>query len=98
MIRKDPKNDLTNPPGQIVNRPLETWRPPKYLRDVIKAAYERSSEGEAPLPLDSAEKRLQALVGALLKACDEAKGGRDWPEGDGLLWASSVRSIIKNNA
>lgn len=54
--------------------------------------------GRAPTPLPDAEKRLQALVGALLKACDETKGGRDWPEGDGMLWASSVRSIIKNNA
>lgn len=58
----------TNKPGQIINE-VEAWRPPKYLRDVVKAAQERASEEfateMATLPSTSAEKRLAGLERAL---------------------------------
>lgn len=72
-----PPAHKSNSAGQIVNkeyksdeeRYFEGFRPPKYLRDVVKAAQERASEEfateMATLPSTSAEKRLAGLERAL---------------------------------
>lgn len=75
MRNKRPELDLAHPPGQIVSSPVAPdtpeWngRPPRYLRDIVKAAQERSSETPehlgATMPSPDAEKRLERLVGAL---------------------------------
>lgn len=46
MMHKTPQHNTEHPPGQIR---AEDWKPPRYLRDVIKAAQERSSEDELSL-------------------------------------------------
>ena len=61
MIRKNQMYDLDNPPGQFVNRDVGRGL---YLRDIIKAAQERSSEDEASLDRES---KYHRLVGALEK-------------------------------
>lgn len=95
-MNKRPELDTTNPPGQIVNRPEETFRPPKYLRDVIIAAQDRSSErfpgAPATQPSPDVEKRLQALVGALeslVKGADQ-RGDYGW-------WAQELRKVLVEN-
>lgn len=78
-----------------------TWRPPRYLRDVIKAAQERSSEEfpaqQAPLPLTPAEKRLAGLERALLRLCDGADKRLRNGEPSGW-WQTEIRKILQENS
>lgn len=75
-----------------------TFRPPRYLRDIIKAAYERSSEGDAPAPLPDAEKRLERLVEALLNHCDKAEATAEMCGTDDVISTSLIRALVKNKA
>lgn len=71
-----------------------TWKPPRYLRDVIRAAQERASEefSEQPVhgPLTAAEKRLARLERALLNL---SRNGD--PSG---WWQTEIRKILQENS
>ena len=65
--------NLTHPPGQIVNPVGEEYKPESrkglYLRDVIKRI-QGEEEATKPLPpIPDSVVGLEALVGALEKAC-----------------------------
>lgn len=74
-----------------------TWRPPRYLRDVIKAAQERSSEEPealaAPLPLPAAEKRLQVLERALRNLIKDVEL-RNGPAGN--WYSNELKRILQD--
>jgi hypothetical protein len=95
MIKTPPQHNTTNPPGQFVN-PIE-WngRPPRYLKDIVKAAQERSSETpghlQAPTPLDDSKERLQRLQRALLEYCEYARSHAN-PAGRVVL--EEIRNIV----
>lgn len=94
MIKKRPELDTKNPPGQV-----REWdgKPPRYLREVIKAAQERSSErfpGEpAPLPPVDWENRYKWLVGALTAYSDSLSTGYVVPEG---TVRAALKSLLEN--
>lgn len=95
-MNKRPELDTKNPPGQIVNdwtEALPAWKPPRYLRDVIKAAQERSSEDLVPIPTPDAEKRLEAVLRALraLMAGEKGRGSQDG------YWYVNLDKIVKEN-
>ena len=75
--------------------PGQLWTPPRYLRDIVKAAQERASEEleyiPAPSPSTDAEKRLERVLGALAtwkrNELNRNKGQATWvsQEIDGIL-------------
>lgn len=88
MIKNNPAHDTVTPPGQV-----------RYLRDVIKKYYEEekgyepSLQVQATAPLPDAEKRLQAVLGALAGLCKQqiARDGTiNW-------WTQEIRKIIKDS-
>lgn len=93
---------MFNPPahksttaGQIT---MDNWKPPRYLRDVIKAAQERSSEEfateMATSPSTDAEKRLENVFKALRSLIQQETSRR----GCDTWWATELRCIINENS
>lgn len=89
--------NLTHPPGQIVNPVGEEYKPETrkglYLRDVIKRI--QGEEGATPIP-DSIV-GLEALVGALLKACSAVEENESLYKGIPSIRTRLIRKIIKEN-
>lgn len=97
MIRTPPQHNTTNPPGQAVNT---DWKPPRYLRDVIKRIHEQEVQEipehlGATTPSTSPEKRLEAVLKALEGLARQAETRQAAYDG---WWAQELRLLVKENS
>lgn len=98
-VNKVTQEDIDKGPhaglGTIPSDYEEGWKPPRYLRDVIKAAQERSSEELATTPSTTAEKRLEGVERALWSLIRdiELRNGRstNW-------YSNELKKILQENS
>lgn len=86
MMKIPPQHNIEHPPGQVVN---ESWKPPKYLKDVIQ----RVQYEEHPTPQPDYKDALKRLLEALVRQCENAEA----VSGEAGVTTAWIRRIVTLN-